>query len=120
MNWFLACFRKYATFSGRAGRPEFWFFVLFVTLITVGLAVIDVMLGIAAGGAGLLSGIFTLLVIVPSIAVTVRRLHDTGRSGWWWLVNLIPLVGPIIAIVFCASRGELQANRFGAPPSAQP
>lgn len=120
MKWFLVCLRKYATFSGRAGRAEFWFFALFVTLITIALAVADVALGLAAGGTGVFSGIFTLLVVLPSIAVTVRRYHDTGRSGWWFLVNFIPLAGGIISLVFCATRGEPHPNRFGAPPSAQP
>jgi uncharacterized membrane protein YhaH (DUF805 family) len=121
MKWFLVCLRKYATFSGRAGRAEFWFFALFVTLITVALVAAEMALGLSgAGGTGIFSAIFILLILLPSIAVTVRRYHDTGRSGWWWLVNFVPLVGGLISLVLCVLRGDPQANRFGAPPSAQP
>ena len=82
MNWYLEVLKKYADFSGRAQRKEYWYFVLFNVLIAIVLAIIDISLGIAnREGLGPLRGIYSLAVLIPSIAVGVRRLHDTGRSG---------------------------------------
>ena len=102
MNWFLIALKKYATFAGRAQRAEYWYFVLFYILIFIGLSVIDGITGSfsAEAGMGLLGGILTLALLIPSIAVGVRRLHDTGRSGWWLLIALIPLIGAIVLLVF--------------------
>lgn len=118
MNWYLQALRKYATFSGRARRREFWFFALFNALIALALAAVDVTTGLydEETGIGLLYGLYTLAVLLPSIAVTVRRLHDTGRSGWWYLIVLIPLLGAIVLLVFMLLDGERGANRFGPDP----
>lgn len=109
--------RKYATFTGRASRKEYWLFFLFCFLSTVALTTIDQLIGIydPESGYGIFSGLFSLGILVPAIAVAVRRLHDTNRSGWWVLISLIPLVGPIGLIVLFCFKGTQGDNRFGAP-----
>ncbi len=103
MNWYIEVLKKYAVFSGRARRKEFWFFVLFNLLASIILVVIDVFLGTfnQETGSGLLGSIYALGVFIPYLAVTVRRLHDTNRSGWWIMMPLatIILVGILAAIV---------------------
>lgn len=120
MNWYLEALKKYAVFAGRARRREYWFFVLFSILISIVLAVIDHMTGTLSPTAdlGLLSGIYALAVLVPSIAVSVRRLHDTGRSGWWLLISLVPLVGGIVLIVFLVLDSQAGENKYGPNPKA--
>jgi uncharacterized membrane protein YhaH (DUF805 family) len=113
------CFSKYATFSGRARRSEYWWFVLFQVVV----------LGIAAGldnafhttfGSGMPYGwiyaVAVLALVVPSIAVTVRRLHDTGRSGWWWFLSLLCGIGAIILFIFCLIDGTPGPNQYGPSP----
>ncbi len=118
MNWFLAALRKYATFSGRAQRAEYWYFVLFYLIIIFVLAFIDALTGTFndESGAGLLSGLFSLALFIPSIAVGVRRLHDTGRSGWWLLLGLVPLIGLIVLIIFMIQDSQPGANAHGPNP----
>ncbi len=101
------CFGKYAQFDGRAARPEYWWFVLF--LVVVGAA--TKVLGDAP------YGVFALATLLPSIAVGVRRLHDTGRSGYYLLLCLIPIVGWIIVLIFVIERGAPEPNEYGAPPA---
>jgi uncharacterized membrane protein YhaH (DUF805 family) len=96
------CFQKYADFSGRAKRPEFWWFVLFTFLASLILGVVSSML----------SGLFSLAVIVPSLAVGARRLHDIGRSGWWQLIWLVPVIGWIILIYWCVQESNPTPNAF--------
>jgi uncharacterized membrane protein YhaH (DUF805 family) len=123
------CFRKYAVFRGRASRSEFWWFVLFYYAI---LFVSALVLAAAdpyafeqsstdAASTALTSIWFVgfLSLLVPYLAAGVRRLHDTGKSGWWWFVTLIPFVGSIVLIVFLASEGERVWNRYGSPPGVQ-
>ncbi len=120
MNWFVFALKKYADFSGRARRSEYWYFVLFYILIYIGLTIIDVVTGAFSDslGLGLLTGIFSLAMLIPSISVTVRRLHDTDRSGWWLLIGLIPLIGAIVLLVFCVQDSQSSENRFGFNPKA--
>ena len=120
MSWFLAALKKYAVFSGRARRSEYWFFILFYILIYVVLAIIDGMMGSSSGksGVGLLTGLYALAMIIPSLAVLVRRLHDTDHSGWWVLIGLVPLIGGIVLLVFCVQDSQPDENRFGANPKA--
>lgn len=120
MSWFLAALKKYADFSGRAQRSEYWFFVLFYILIDILLIIVDRMTGSFSAGAGmgLLSGLFSLAMIIPSLAVSVRRLHDTDRSGWWLLIALVPLIGAIVLLVFYVQDSQPDENRFGANPKA--
>ena len=120
MNWFVAVLKKYAEFSGRARRAEYWYFVLFYVLIFFALSIVDGVAGTFDDefGVGLLGGLFVLGTFIPSLAVTVRRLHDTDRSGWWILLNLVPLVGGIIVLVFTCLDGTSGDNRFGPNPKA--
>lgn len=119
MEWYLAVLRKYAVFTGRARRREFWMFTLVNVLISIGLSIIDTILGTDYGaGYGILSTIYGLAVLIPSIAVGVRRLHDTGRTGWWLLIGLVPCVGLIVLIVFYATEGQRGDNQYGADPKA--
>jgi uncharacterized membrane protein YhaH (DUF805 family) len=118
MTWFLMALKKYATFSGRSCRKEYWMFYLFGSLITIGLVIIDVLVGTYndAAGIGLLEGLFLLAMLVPYFAVTARRLHDTGRSGWLQLVFIIPLVGLILWIIWMAKDGHYGVNKYGPSP----
>ncbi|GAA4890624.1 DUF805 domain-containing protein [Actinomycetospora straminea] len=125
MQWYLKVLKQYADFNGRARRTEFWMFVLFNILAAIVLSIIDVLIGTAsfsstgtgfAMSGGLLTTIYQLAVLIPSLAVGARRLHDTGRSGWWQLLALIPIVGAIILIVWWATDGQPGANEHGMNP----
>ena len=117
MNWYLEVLKKYAVFSGRARRKEYWFFALFNVLISFVLGFIEVGMGLVdKSGRGPLSGLYTLAILIPGIAVSVRRLHDTGRSGWWLLIALIPCVGAIILLVFMVQDSEPGPNQYGPNP----
>ena len=118
----VTCFAKYATFSGRARRAEFWWFAVFNVAVMIILSVIDLGFGsphrwmMGDGGPSPVGGLYWLAVLLPSLAVTVRRLHDTDRSGWWILIEFVPLVGPLILIWFLATPGTAGENRFGPDP----
>ncbi|MDP1928250.1 MAG: DUF805 domain-containing protein [Thiobacillus sp.] len=118
MNWYLSVLRQYAVFRGRARRKEYWFFILFNLIASLVLTVVDFMTGSlnAELGMGLLSGLYSLAVLIPSLAVTVRRLHDTGRTGWWLLIGLIPLIGAIVLLVFMLLNSQPGDNQYGANP----
>jgi uncharacterized membrane protein YhaH (DUF805 family) len=120
MNWYLQALKKYADFSGRARRKEYWFFVLFYIIILIALMILDGFVGtnIAGAGFGILTGIYMLAVLIPGIAVSVRRLHDTGRSGWWLLIDLVPLVGAIVLLVFMVIDSQPGQNAYGPSPKA--
>lgn len=113
MEWYLAVLKKYAQFTGRARRKEFWMFMLINFIIQIVLNFIDITLGL-----GVLSLIYSLAVLVPALAVTVRRLHDTGRSGFWLLIALIPIIGTIVLIVFTVEDSEAGDNAHGPNPKA--
>lgn len=108
------CFGKFATFEGRACRSEFWFYNLFLLLGYMVLGLLDAVTGIAVLGA-----IFSLVTLTPTIAVSVRRLHDTDRSGWWYLLVFVPIIGAIVLLIWFCSRGTTGGNRFGADPLAE-
>lgn len=119
MNWYLDALKKYVDFSGRARRKAYWFFVLFNLIISFVLGFIDGLMGLASeGGVGLLGGLYSLAVLLPGIAVSVRRLHDTGRSGWWLLIGFIPLIGVLVLIVFMVMDSEQGDNQYGPNPKA--
>ena len=119
MNWYLTVLKKYAQFSGRARRREYWMFYLVNVLIVFCLVFLERLLGILqANGLGLLTGLYILLLILPTLAVGVRRLHDTGRSGWWMLLALVPIIGPIVLFVFSVLDSEPGDNRYGPNPKA--
>jgi uncharacterized membrane protein YhaH (DUF805 family) len=121
MSWFLLALRRYAQFSGRSRRKEYWFFTLFFLLASVVAMGLDMALGTMdeETGLGVVSGLLSLAALLPSIAVTVRRLHDTGRSGWWMLIFLIPLLG-LVGFYFMVKNGDPGDNQFGPDPKAEP
>ena len=117
VNWWkVVVLRRYAQFDGRAGRAEFWWFELASFIIVTVLSI----LGRASVLFSVIGFIYGIAVIVPSIAVGIRRLHDTNRSGWWLLLLLIPFVGLIVLIVFMASQGTPGPNDHGPPAPSEP
>ena len=118
MSWYLEALKKYVVFSGRARRKEYWFFFLFNLIIVFILGKVDSLIGSfdAETEIGLFSGIYMLAILLPIIAVTVRRLHDTDRSGWWVLFALVPVVGPVVLFVFMMLDSQAGENRFGSNP----
>ena len=126
MEWMLMPLKRYADFSGRSRRKEYWMFVLFIFLVSVAISMVLSLLGLSAEDEGSLLGLggamlvilllFSLAVIIPSIAVQVRRFHDQDKSGWLVLLNLIPFVGGIIVLVFMCLDGTRGPNRYGPDP----
>ncbi len=112
-----SCFSKYATFSGRAQRSEFWFFSLFTLLGSIALSILDSLsFGLSLADPGLLEGLFSLAMLLPSLSVTVRRLHDLDRTGWWLWLWLIPVIGWIILLIWMVSKGTDGDNDYGPDP----
>lgn len=114
MNYYLMPWKKYVTFSGRAQRAEYWTFSL------VNFVILLIVAGIGEGAnskiATAIAGLIMLAILLPSLAVTVRRLHDTGRKGWWILINLIPYVGAIVMLVFTLFDSQPGDNKYGPNP----
>jgi len=115
MKWYLTVLRKYAVFAGRAQRKEYWMFVLTSVVVVLVLGFVNVAIGADVPALPLF---YTLAVVLPGLAVTVRRLHDIDRDGWWLLTFLVPIVGTIVFLRFMATPGRETANRFGASPKA--
>ena len=110
--------RKYVDFTGRARRSEYWFFFLFTVLAGIVGSILDGLFGLRGGpygGTGPIQGLIQLALLLPGLAVGARRLHDTGRSGWWLLIALIPVVGWIILLVFFVQDSQ-QDNQYGPNP----
>ncbi len=118
MDYYFKVLRNYAVFEGRARRKEYWLFILFNVLALILLNIADNLLGTYDEElkTGLLSAIYSLVVIIPSIAVSVRRLHDTDKSGWWLLLYLIPLFGSLVLLIFFVLDSQVGTNRFGVNP----
>lgn len=114
IDWFVKCMQNYANFNGRARRKEYWFFILVQFLITF---VIGLVLGFILPESlmSIINIILSLVFLVPSLAVGARRLHDIGKSGWFLLLGLIPLVGAIILIVFFCLDTKRESNQWGEP-----
>lgn len=113
MEHFINAYKRYADFTGRARRQEYWMFYLFYVIAYILLSIIDVVLGV-----NILTLIFALGSLVPSIAIAARRLHDTNRSGWWQLIALIPILGALVLLYFLVTKGTEGENRFGSDPLA--
>ena len=118
MHWYTdVVFKKYAVFSGRAARPEYWWFVLADLIVAFLLSlVVGIVIGAAGGSSGVAQGVsflYNLAVLLPTIGVGIRRLHDTNRSGWWLLLNFIPIIGWIWIIVLWATDSDPGPNRYG-------
>ena len=127
MRYYLEALKKYAVFHGRAHRAEFWWFVLFNAIFSYALNVtFGASVGVpeesisSASPQAVLPAIYGLAMFLPAIGVSIRRLHDTNRSGWWLLIAFFPIVGGIILIVFYAQAGDAGENQFGADPKAAP
>jgi uncharacterized membrane protein YhaH (DUF805 family) len=118
MNWYLQALNKYAEFNGRARRKEYWFFVLFNILISLALGIVDHITGSfdPTSGVGLLGGIYAIALLLPGLTVTVRRLHDTDRSGWWVLLPFIPILGGLILFYFLVLDSTPGRNEYGDSP----
>ena len=118
MNWYFIALKKGVTFRGRARRKEYWYFFLFNIVFSISLSLLDGMLGLydTSESIGVLSGIYSILMILPGLSVTVRRLHDTDRSGWWALLRLIPVLGFLFLLYVLVKDGSYVANRFGENP----
>jgi uncharacterized membrane protein YhaH (DUF805 family) len=118
MNWYLAVLKKYAVFSGRARRKEYWMFALFNTIFAIVAVILDYALGITIKGIGYgpIYIIFSLAMLLPSLGVTVRRLHDIGKSGWFIFINLIICIGWIWFIVLACTEGQPGENQYGPNP----
>lgn len=118
----IAPYRRYFDFQGRSDRKEFWLYVAFYLIVSAVLTVIDQtafpnVLGEDGQAVQPLTAIFGLISLIPNISVSVRRLHDTGRSGWWYLLWFIPIVGWIILLIWYCQKGQSEPNAYGAPPS---
>lgn len=122
MDWMLMPFRRFADFSGRSRRKEYWMFTLLNLIVGFVLGLIGGILGGSSEGGSMMGsaiiGLYMLIVIVPSIAVTVRRFHDQDKSGWFVLLAFIPFVGSLIVLVFMCLEGTRGSNRFGDDPKA--
>ena len=120
MEWYLMVWKKYAQFSGRSRRKELWMFALFNTIIGTVLYLIGFALAAAENSLSSvffgLYFIYVLAALVPGWAVGARRLHDTGKSGWWWLIVFVPFIGAIVLLVFFATDGQPGDNQYGPNP----
>ena len=137
MEWMLLPLKRYAQFSGRSRRKEYWMYVLFLCLVAIVLSIIESILGLgghavltsetsssgvfygALVNRGILSNLFLLATFIPSLAVGVRRLHDTNRSGWWYLLALVPLIGSIVLLVWFCTAGTPGPNNYGDDPMSE-
>ena len=118
IDWATLPLKKYADFSGRAPRAEYWWFYLLIIIVYAVAMIIDSILGTdhAFGPYGIVMAVSMLALLIPSLAAAVRRLHDTDRSGWWLLIAFIPLIGAIVLLVFFVTQGTTGSNRFGEDP----
>ncbi|MBQ5710127.1 MAG: DUF805 domain-containing protein [Alistipes sp.] len=111
MNWFVKCLKQYADFSGRARRTEYWMFTLFNFIFSFVLGFV-----LAFIGLGFLGYIYTIAILIPSLAVCIRRLHDIGKSGWWYLIGFVPVVGTIVLLVWFCTDSQPGNNEWGPNP----
>jgi uncharacterized membrane protein YhaH (DUF805 family) len=119
VNEYLSVLRQYAVINGRTRRKTYWLFVLVNCVISALLAIVDTVLGLQISqDIGILSTIYSLALMIPGITVSVRRLHDTNRSGWWLLITFVPVIGWLLLLVFYCLKGSDGPNRYGADPLA--
>jgi uncharacterized membrane protein YhaH (DUF805 family) len=111
MEHFTAAIQQFSNFEGRNTRTQYWMFILFYVIFYIACGIVDKVLGTV-----FVSAIYALVLLIPSLAAAARRLHDTGRSGWWQLIGLIPLLGAIVLIVFLVQDSEAGDNAYGANP----
>lgn len=118
MNWYLQVLKKYAEFGGRARRKEYWMFALFNVIFLIVAIILDNVLGTTIGDLpyGVFYFLYALAVLLPGLAVGVRRLHDVGKSGWMMLIGLIPLIGAIWLLVLVCTDSQVGTNKWGENP----
>jgi uncharacterized membrane protein YhaH (DUF805 family) len=119
MNWWLTCMKKYVDLSGRARRKEYWMFHLFNVIFTIAVVILASIFGTASEedlGFRVIYGLFALAIILPTLSVTVRRLHDVGKSGWWIFISLVPLIGSIWLLVLMVTDSQPGENQYGPNP----
>ncbi len=118
MKYYLAALKKYAAFSGRASKKEFWMFVLFNFLIACLAGVLDYIFGLHWGSrnTGVLASLYSLAIFIPSLAIAVRRFHDIGKSAWWVLIGFIPVIGVIWYVILMLKPGDTAENEYGPVP----
>lgn len=116
MDYFIQALKKSFVFSGRARRKEYWMFMLFQTIFGIAAFFLDNLIDPSPSGTGFLSAMYSLVILFPSLAVSVRRLHDVNKSGWFMLIGLVPLVGVIWLLVLDCTAGDLGPNRYGQDP----
>lgn len=109
MRFYIDAVKECTTFTGRAGRQEFWNFFLFFVIVSISIFVIETLLG----NLGILTVLWNLVNVLPALAITVRRLHDTNRNGWWLLIGFVPVIGAIVLLVFALQASGLAENRYG-------
>ena len=115
MNYYISVIKKYAEFSGRSRRAEYWYFVLIGTIISYALS-FGVSFTIGEAASIIVSVLYSLALLLPSLAVAVRRLHDIGKSGWWIFISLVPVIGAIWLIILLASDSNPESNIYGPNP----
>jgi uncharacterized membrane protein YhaH (DUF805 family) len=119
MEWMLLPLKRYFEFSGRSRRKEYWMFTLFSFLLQIFAYLIDSLFGFGLTDNGPVGILVSLALFIPGLAVSVRRLHDVDRSGWWFLIILIPLIGAIVFLVWACTDGTTGSNRFGSDPKGE-
>jgi uncharacterized membrane protein YhaH (DUF805 family) len=118
MSWWLSAMKKYFDFSGRAPRKEYWMYLLFNFVFGIVALVVDITLSSVSDSMapGLLYSLFCLAVLLPALSVTVRRLHDVGKSGWWILISVLPFIGGLWLLILTLMDSQSGPNRFGESP----
>ena len=112
------CLNKYATFAGRASRPEYWYFVLFNLLVSLVGTIVEELSGGLGAVLGFVYALVALMLILPTLAVGARRLHDIGRTGWWLLLSFVPVIGQLVLLFWAIQRGNEGTNAYGPQPAA--
>ena len=120
MKWYFQALRKYAVFSGRARRREYWIFELWNAVILIVLLVVDTKISASAHRGPVLVGLYVLATLLPSFAGSIRRLHDTNHSGWWLLIGSIPFIGQLILLMLLIKDSDPGPNRYGPNPKTEP
>lgn len=110
-------FDSYCRFQGRSSRSEYWWWVLFVAILSFGIGIVEGILGFSMTAVQATSGILSLVLLLPGLGLSVRRLHDINKSGWWILLGLIPVVGGIVLIIWFARNSQMQDNQYGPVPN---
>ena len=119
MSWYIDAIKNYVNFSGRARRKAYWMFYLMHIVVTVVVVVLNMVI-FGLEGMPVLTTIYGLFILLPGLAVAIRRLHDIGKSGWWYLIGFVPIIGIIWLIVLLATAGNSGDNQYGPDPKAAP